>query len=237
MSVVIVPLAGPDFYTPEFGIRPLFPMRGSTLIDYVLNKRSWMPEVRSGQGQLIFVLREVGVYTTQTLEYINKCFPFASTVVLGDLTHGASFSALAGLSLTKEFNTPVIIDLADIDYELTWDHDKYFQTYKNVDAVVPYFTSDNKKFSYLKLDGVRVLEAREKFVISSNASCGVYYFRNIDAYLRALIFSVQTPGICKYKESFFVCPSINGLIAGDREVHAINVNNVEPISAMFHSAP
>lgn len=236
MSLILIPLAGPDFYTEKFGIRPLYPVGKSTLIEHVLASRPWMSSASRTEEQIVFILREEGLHTDEMSSFIKKRFPSADTVILSSLSAGAPLSVLAGISLARNHDEPIIVDLADIAFDMQWDPTAYFRVNQNVDAVVPYFSSRDPKFSYLKLDGARVIEAREKQVISSNASAGVYFFRDATAYLRAVIYCLQHPGICKVGTALFVCPSVNGLITKERQVHAIEVRNVEPISTLFHES-
>jgi hypothetical protein len=232
MSLVIVPLAGPDFHTPRFGIRPLHPVGGSTLIEHVLGRRPWLSAPGAG---LVFVLREEGGHTAEARAFLARRFPRARFVTLGDLSAGAPLSALAGVALASDPLAPVIVDLADIGFEADgWDPAAYFRTHPEVDALLPWFTSSDPKFSYLRLDGVRVLEAREKQVISSHASAGVYAFRDVATCLRAVGYGLQHPEVCRVGPAWFVCPSVNGLITPDRQVHALEVRDVEPVSALFH---
>ena len=52
--------------------------------------------------------------------------------------------------------------------------------------------------------------------------------------MRAAIYCMQHSDICKIGRNFFVCPSVNGLITAERDVHAIEVSNVRPIGTIFH---
>lgn len=232
MALIIIPLAGPDFYTERFGIRPLYQVGSSTLIEHILSRRPW---IDSDGNRTVFVLRDVGEHTKIMCSYIKNRFPLSDIVVLGRLSEGAPLSALAGISSFKSLDEPVVVDLADIGFETGINLLKYFRDKPNVDAVVPYFSSIDPKYSYLRLNGNCVISAREKEVISTNASAGVYIFRNAEVYLRALIYCLNTPSVCKIGAAFFICPSVNGLIEGGREVHAIKVENVEPIGALFHA--
>jgi NDP-sugar pyrophosphorylase family protein len=234
MSVVIVPLAGPDFYTEKFGIRPLFPVSGLPLIEFVLPRRPWFSACVSGESQLIFVLRDVGLHTQKMKRFLEDRFPFARAVILSHLTHGAPMSALAGLSLASDFKAPVVVDLCDIYFDTDFDLDRHFAQHPEVDAVVPSFQSNDSKFSYLELDGMNVRKAREKMVISSSASAGVYIFRDAAAYFRCMTFCIETPEYCKIGSSYFVCPSVNGLIRDGRQVHAVTVGGARPIGELFH---
>ncbi len=231
MCLIVVPLAGPDFYTERFGIRPLYPVAGTTLIQHVLSNRLW---VQNENNQLIFVLRQQDDHTHQMQLFIQKEYPRANTVVLSNLTSGAPFSVLAGVALSKQLDKPVIVDLADIAFSLSLDPECYFGMHQNVDAIVPYFSSNDPKFSYLKLNGSQVEEAREKQVISQHASAGVYIFRNVVTYLKAISFGIENPNISTVNSTFFVCPLINGLISSNRQVHGIQIDNVDPVSAIFN---
>ncbi len=235
MSTTIVPLAGPDFYSEEFGIRPLYPIKCMELLDYILSKRSWIKAPSQKRNQLIFVLREQDPYTQIMRTFISKKYPSADVVTISCLSLGAPLSVLSGLGVLQYHDVPVIIDLADILFDtVEEDLENYFEKDETVDGIIPYFQSSDPKYSYVQLDGVCVTEAREKKVISSHASTGVYFFRNTAAYLQSVLYCLQHPDICRVGNSFFVCPSMNGLIKAGRKVQGVPVHNVEPISRLFH---
>lgn len=235
MALVIIPLAGPDFYSREFGIRPLYELKdGRLLIDAVLLDRPWISEALNGNGRIVFVLREFGEHTQKMMQHIQNVFINAEIVVVSALSMGALFSATAAISQVRDLYEPIIIDLADIVFDITLNIDLYFKENPTVSSLIPYFQSSSEKFSYLLLDGGKVLEAREKKVISSHASAGVYCFRSVHDYLVALTFGIDHPEICKVNNSYFVCPSINGLIQSNNLVAAIEVKNANPIGEMFH---
>lgn len=233
MSTTIVPLAGPDFYSTQFGIRPLFPIAGVPLIEHVLLKRPWISQACK-DDRLIFVLRDEQPHTDIMRAFIKKKFPLAKVIILDHLTAGAPFSSLAGIALSNNHQEPVIVDLADIAFETSLNPEKYFAEHLVVDAIVPYFLSQDPKFSYLELDGKRIIRAREKKIISSYASAGVYCFRNTSTYMRAIKHILDHPEDCTINDVYFVCPSINGLIGCERETHAIEVQRAEPLSTLFH---
>ncbi|MDC0985830.1 hypothetical protein OAS67_00815 [Alphaproteobacteria bacterium] len=235
MSLIIIPLAGPDFYTDEFGIRPLYRYADSTVLQYVLEKRAWYNASLAGNNRFVFVLRNEPPHTEIMLDFIKNNYPKAMTVMLSELTSGALLSAIAGIALVDKLDEPVVIDLADISFDWNFDIEKWFANNQCVDAVIPYFRSTDSKFSYLMLDGEFVTRAREKQQISENASAGVYLFRNAAAYLRSVIFCLENPEICKFGSSLFVCPAINGIIKSGRKVSAFPVNNAVPLSGIFHN--
>lgn len=235
MSLIIVPLAGRDFYTDEFGIRPLYPYAGSTLLQHVLEKRPWFDSSLAGSNRFVFVLRYAPPYTETVINFINQHYPHATTVVLGNFTAGALLSALAGISLIDKLDEPIVIDLVDIAFDWDFNIEKWFANNDGVDAVVPYFHSTDNMFSYLLLDGELVVRAREKQQISENASAGVYLFRNAATYLRSVAFCLENPEICRAGSALFICPAVNGIIGNGRKVAAFPVENVTPVSIIFHN--
>lgn len=235
MPLVIVPLAGPDFYTEEFGIRPLYQLNdGRFLIDVVLLTRPWVSSALNGNGRIIFVLRGFDFHVEIMKDHIQNTYPNSEVVVMSSVSMGAPFSAIAALSQIKEGDGAVIIDLADIIFNTSIDVDTFFLENPTASALIPYFRSSSKKFSYIKLEGSSVVETREKNVISSFASAGVYCFRTPQDFMEAFIFCITNPQVCKVNNSYFICPSLNGLLSLNKSVLAVEVDDPNPVGEIFH---
>ncbi|MCF1446350.1 hypothetical protein FS815_05840 [Agrobacterium vitis] len=226
----IVPLAGPDLWTPKYGFRPLVDLSGKPLIDAALGDRAWANRLRP--EDYIFVIREVA-NLAELAEYLCLRWPGCRIVTLSDLTGGALFSVLAAMALVAP-DEPIIIDLADILFTSGPDDPETLFSTEGCGAVVPVFTSSENCYSYLKMtDGV-VVEAREKQVISENASAGVYMFRNIQIFLSAAVHSINNRQTMSYKGVLFICPMVNGVIADGHTVLAPHIENCEPVGKIFH---
>lgn len=237
MTAIIVPLAGRDCYSDEFGIRPLFPVGGTPIISHVLQQRSWIKEFDNTLDSLTFIIRKEEPHSSALENILLKEFPFCHITKIPRLTLGAPFTCLAGISTISSVSEPIILDLADIVFELPLIPKKYFETNYDVKAIAPYFISDHIKFSYLKCNPsniLEVIEAREKMVISNFASAGVYIFKNLSVFVECLNFGIQNQEVTKVHESFFVCPLLNGLIKKNQIVHALQVDNADPIGSLFH---
>ena len=87
-------------------------------------------------------------------------------------------SSLCGVGmLSDDKNEPIIIDLADIYFDT--DIIPFNNINTDISGIAFSFKSSFSKYSYLKLDkDGYITEAKEKIVISDNASAGVYCFRN-----------------------------------------------------------
>ncbi|MFT4967484.1 MAG: hypothetical protein ACI9CD_000491 [Candidatus Deianiraeaceae bacterium] len=228
----IVPLAGPDFLLPSGKVKPLWHIQGETLIEKVITSRYWYVSGKLENENIIFVLRKTEK-TQEFIEFLQKKFPRSKYIVLSNLTNGALLSALAGVSLIKNFNAPVCIDLADIMFDC---HKCPLEVMQGCgyDGLVPFFESQNSKFSYVQIEGECIKNIREKEVISNNASAGVYFFKNVSTFLEASAGSFLISDEISYKGSMFLAPSYNALLKKSCNIAAMRVKNVQEFSTTFY---
>ena len=231
MASVIIPLAGPDFFSEKFGLKPFYKIDGRQyLIDYILNSRPWS----ENNGDLfIFVLKNDAPYLQELINHIKSRYLDPKFVFLGSYSKGSLFSALAGSALISDFDAPVIIDLADIFFNLDLNVKDCFFNNKHIDCIVPYFHSSHSLFSYLSIQNGFVIDAREKEVISNNASAGVYIFRNNQIFLDAVLFAINNPSLCMKNSIFYICPTICHLKHKQKSILPLIVSNAEPFSISF----
>jgi hypothetical protein len=233
LVISIVPLAGPDFVHSSLGIKPLISVDGEPLLKKVITSRPWWRDGSLQPANIIFVLRDIPE-TSNLIPYLDEWFPGAKRVFISSLTSGALMSALAGVSLVKDFDTPLCIDLVDIIYNSNESILDFFAD-KDIGGVVPYFTSSEPCYSYFTIDdrGL-VTQAREKQVISQNASAGTYFFRDTNTFLQAAAFSLANREELSVKGILFVCPAMNFLIDSGLKVMPFQANEVRSISKIFH---
>jgi hypothetical protein len=234
MALIIVPLAGPDAYDEGGGPRALEETEGGPAIGRVLCSRPWPPS-HPGPHEAVFVIRDHPTGAAKLEAYIRKRFAGARVVRLDGPTRGALLTTLAGIGALRSPDDPVVVDLADIEFTWNVDVEEVFSQEPMVDAIVPWFESQDPCYSYLRLEGDRVTEAREKQVISHHASAGVYVFRNVPVLLRAIAHGLAYPAQTLVGSSYFVCPILNGVIASGCEVHAAHVTDVVSHSARRHA--
>jgi hypothetical protein len=216
----IVPLAGPDVIRADGALAPLKPVDGRPMIRRVLESRAWAHRLAS--EDYVFVLRDLP-QVAELDAFLRATWPGCGVVRLSHPTGGALFSALAGLALVPADAGPVIVDLADI----LFDGDIWPQPWPaSLGGVTPCFRSREERFSYLRLDGDRVLETAEKRVISDAASAGVYLFHDPGVLLAAAAHSIAHRQGLAHRGALFVCPAMNGVIAQGLDVAAAWVENV-----------
>lgn len=201
-------------------------MRGGPLLLHVLCNRPWIYSGALQPENIVFVIA-AGPAAGLICDLVDSSFDGAKSVILSDLTRGAAMSALAGVSLIEDWDDWLCVDLADITFRSV-----ACSTFVNlpnaVTAVVPYFESQDPKFSYLRLDAQnRVLEAREKLVISSNATAGVYFFRNVPTFLESVGHSMRQFHEVSHNDLLYLCPVLNGAVATGGSVLGIKVSGVQ----------
>jgi len=230
----IVPLAGPDFYSSLYGVKPLYEIDGEPLITKALHSRNWYRNGELKDDHMIFVLRNI-VKTEKFEEYLHEKFRKSKTVKISDFTKGALLSALAATALIENFRQPIVVDLVDILYESDFSPTKVFECNDSIYGILPYFQSTHEKYSYLELANDYVIRTVEKKVISKNASAGTYFFRDLATFLRSVEDSVMLESAYAVKSNLFLCPSFNRIIKDGKNVLAVKVREPEEISLKFHN--
>lgn len=212
---VIVPLAGPDFVRADASIKALEPFQGQPFLKFALDSRPWASKAKSYS----FVLYDCKETRQFARDYLMHWYEGCSIVYLSTFSRGAAMSALASLSLMKEFCQPLIIDLADIIYNSDIDITQVLQISPGIGGIAIVFESQNPQYSYLASDGNgRVVGAAEKKVISNQASAGTYIFRDCATVLKSVAHAIENEISQTYNGLFYVCPLFNGVLAQGKQV-------------------
>ena len=226
--IVIVPLAGPDFEGDDGLVKAEREVQGLPLLRRALESRAWWGEAAL---QLIFVLKDTARSRQFARERLQAWYPAADVVYLSAATLGAAFSVAAGLSLIRDPDAPVVVDLCDILFDAELDVRGAFAESSHLGGLAVTFPSDRSKYSYLTFDDRGdMLAAREKVVISDTASAGVYMFRSSAVFLRALAASVEQREALAHNGVLFVCPMLNGVKGQGLVVRAAPASNVVDVA-------
>lgn len=229
----IIPLAGPDCYSKKFGIRALFPIDGIPLVKKTLLSRQWFINGDLKPEKIIFVLKDFPQLNILK-SFLASEFPNSQNITLSSCSKGALLSAVSGTSLISNFNEPLIIDLVDLIYYSDFSPVQLFNSKLSPSGIIPYFQSQNPKYSYLKLENDVLIQANEKKVISTNASAGTYFFKNTPIFIDVVRRSIENPILSTYKNSYYLCPSYNTLIP-EKKVIGVPVEMQIEASLLFYT--
>lgn len=151
-------------------------------------------------ASLTFVVLKDHIERFKIDEEIKKYFPEAKINVIPEVLPGAVLTCMEGIRDLPE-NEPVLFN--DCDHLFLCESFYDFcrkERFQEIDGGLLTFTSDDARFSYTAFgsDGF-VNRTVEKEVISNDAICGAYYFRNRKIFSDAVEVYLKN---CSYKEFF-----------------------------------
>jgi hypothetical protein len=229
-----VPLAGPDFIAEDGSIKALTMVDGQPLLYRTLLSRPWMRPTGDREAPvMIFVLQDKAGTRSFADTYLRDWFPDSHFCFISDVTAGAALSALAAMAMVGDFDAPLCLDLADIGFSSDLDPLAMFAQTPDLGGVALTFAADWPQYSYLELDSSGYMSrAREKCVISTHASAGVYFFASVTVYLNAVAHLIQNRRELAYRDLLFVCPALNGVVASGLRVKAVECTHVIDIKRL-----
>jgi hypothetical protein len=226
---IVIPLAGPDFESPNGGVKSEAVVNGTPLLRAALEQRFWWRNGDVSCKDLIFILRDTDRSGAFAATSLARWYPNSRVVKVSGDTRGAAFSALAGVALVSDPEEVLCIDLVDILYEC--EVDPVAEMRRNeADAMAVVFQSTNPSYSYLRTDiSGRVVHVAEKQVISTNASVGTYFFASAAVFLEGLARNLRRGIKDAYRGVFFVAPVLEGVIHNGGKVLIKNASDIADI--------
>lgn len=149
---------------------------------------------------LTFVVLKEHINQYQIDKEIIKFFPEAKIEIIDEVLNGAVLTCVEGVRNIGN-NLPVIFNDCDhIFLSSSFNNFCNNGEFSAIDGALLSFKSDDPKFSYLKCNVERnVIKTVEKEVVSNDAICGAYYFKNKDLFLDSVNEYLK---ICNYSEYF-----------------------------------
>ncbi len=149
---------------------------------------------------IIFVVLQEHVEKFRIDEVIRQYYPQAKIRIIPEVLNGAVLTAMESLACVED-DAPIVFN--DCDHMFKSAAFNVFCTkadFEEVDGALLTFESDEDKYGYVKLDdSENVVGTVEKVVVSNDAICGAYYFRNAGMFRGAVEKYLQQ---CEYKEFF-----------------------------------
>lgn len=131
---------------------------------------------------------------------ILSYFPEARIHVLPDVTEGAVITCMEGI---KDINDDLPVVFNDCDHLFKSTEFNLFcqsEMYKETDGLLLTFPADAPKYSFIeKNESGNVIRTVEKEVISNEAICGCYYFKDVNEFVNAAEKYLKK---CNYSEYF-----------------------------------
>lgn len=223
MNNIIIPLAGPDIIDSKNKIKIFNKFNDGYLLKEIIDSRKW---AQINDANLYFVFQDNSKLREAFFNEVQNWFGSTYAIFLTSLTDGAALSCAAAISLIKDHNLPLIIDLGDIYFESDVNPREIFDAQPSVDSIVLTHKSNNPSYSFVNFNQHGFIEAREKQVISDDATVGVYIFRNTSAFLTALNWFLSEGQTFKFNNLYYCAPLLNGVKFSKKRVVKHQVTNV-----------
>lgn len=152
---------------------------------------------------------------------IKKYYPDAEVIIIPQILPGAVLTCQAGCKNIGN-NEPILFN--DCDHLFICKEFNEFcknNMFDSIDGALLTFHSDDPKFSYAASDtNGYVYKTVEKEVISNDAICGAYYFKNVNVFNSALTEYLDK---CSYHE-FFVSGVYNIMAKHRKKIKPFQVD-------------
>ena len=149
---------------------------------------------------LTFVVLKEHIENFSIDKEIHKYFKDANIIALPDVTEGAVITSMKGVEEIND-DLPLVFNDCDHLFKSTSFNNfinNEFDT--NISGALLTFEANEPKYSFIKKDSnENVIQTAEKVVISNEAICGCYYFRNKNIFLES---SNKYLTKCNYNEYF-----------------------------------
>ena len=196
---LIMPMAGRGsrFSRQGFDIpKPMIEIYGSPFFYWAVQSVGKFVDMAS----LDFVILQEHIERYGLDRKIKEYFPQACIHALPEVTEGAVITCIKGAADILD-DAPLVFNDCDHLFRCN-EFSRFCQTDHggDTDGILLTFVSDEPKFSFIGKDEVEnVTRTVEKEVISDEAICGCYYFRNKKIFMEA---AKEYLTKCNYKEYF-----------------------------------
>jgi len=220
---IIIPLAGRGSRFKEAGYvlpKPLIVIKEKSMIEWATDAIN----ETLNQSQLTFIILEKDVQEFQLEKKLKEKYPHNTRIIVTPkVTEGALISVL----LAKEF-------IQEEEELIIYNGDQYFTGFdlelekeRNKDAggIIPYFYSNQPRWSFVKLnENKEVIEVSEKVTISTHATIGLYYFKKGRDFLLGAEEIIKKD--LRRNNEFYIAPVYNELIHKKIKIVAMEVKHM-----------
>lgn len=216
---IIIPMAGAGSRFQKAGYtlpKPLIDVNGKPMIQVVI-------ENINIDANYIFIVRQehYDIYNLKSL--LQMISPNCKIVQVDHLTEGSACTTL----LAKEYINNEQLLIVNSDQWIDWKSSDFldFIKNKNIDGSILTFENKDPRHSYVRINSEnKVLEVKEKEVISNQATVGIYYWLDGLEYIK-YANQMMYKNI-RINNEFYVAPIYNEAINDGKNILSFNVNKM-----------
>ncbi len=213
-----MPMAGKGsrFNNQGFNVpKPLIELKGKPFFYWAVESILHFMEV----GSLTFIVLEEHVEDFYINKYINLLYPTAKIITLKETPNGAAMTAMNVISVLPKDEAVLFNDCDHMFYCPSFYRFCQGKNY-DFDGALLTFESNSPQYSYCCFDVEgNVIGTVEKKVVSSDAICGAYYFRQLELFEKACELYIRE---CKYNE-LFLSGVYNAMIQRNNKIGCFRV--------------
>ncbi|MBR0213671.1 MAG: glycosyltransferase family 2 protein [Solobacterium sp.] len=219
MINVVIPMAGRGSRFARQGYttpKPLIDVLGTPMIELVSDN------VRpAGEHRFIYLCLQEHIEKYDLRRELERISPGCVIVPVDHVTEGAACTVL----LAKDYiNNDDAMMIANSDQYVDISIDRYIAAMGEDDGLIMTMTASEDKWSYIAFAADRhVTMVREKEVISSEATVGIYNFAHGSDYVRFAEEMIARD--MRVKGEFYVAPVYNLMIEAGKKIGFYNIGS------------
>lgn len=213
---LVMPMAGAGsrFYENGYMIpKPLMEIEGHPFLYWATESVAKYIEVED----ITFVVLKKHIEENHIDEVIHKYYPEAHIVEIKEVLAGATLTCMEGIKNIKD-DLPILFNDCDHMFKC----DSYYESISkeegkllSYDGGLLTFFANTPQYSFVKIDeNGKVTGTAEKVVVSNDAICGAYFFKNAKQFREAAEKYMEA---CAYKE-YFLSGVYNVLCEDDADI-------------------
>lgn len=218
---VVIPMAGAGSRFKNAGYtfpKPLIDVLGKPMIQVVV-------ENLNIDAHYIYLVQTEHYHTYNLKPMLELLTPNCDIITIDKLTEGAACTVLLA---EKFINNDAQLLIANSDQYIVWDssHFMYTNQQDNIDGNVLTFYNTHPKWSYAKVDADGFIqEIKEKEVISTDATVGVYYWKKGKDYVTYANKMIEKN--IRVNKEFYVAPVYNEAINDGKKIKSYRIDDMK----------
>lgn len=202
---IIIPLCGKgERFKNEYNIiKPLIKVFNKEIILYILDNI-----INTKVKKNIYIIINKNTNKTNIVELINSHYENINFIDIEDETNGALETVIIGIN---KINNLIYNNLLIVDGDNFYTNN-VIDTINILNNTIVYFndTSEIAQYSYIKLNDNNVIDIIEKKKISDNANTGMYYFSDINEFLKYSKYVIDNN--IKFNNEFYISVVIKEML-------------------------
>lgn len=211
--MIVMPIAGNGRRVGGDIPKPLVPVGGKPMVQVAV-------ENIAIDDRWVFVGQRAHDDRFGLSDVLRRIVPDCDIVLVNDTPPGPAASVLAARPLIGD--EPLLI--VNCDQWVDWSSRAFLSAAAGVDGLIAVHHSTDPRFSYAETVGGWVTRTAEKDPISTEATCGIYWWRSGTMFLEAADRMVAADD--RVNGEFYVAPAYNHAIAAGARVRTYEVKGM-----------